>query len=59
LFLDDLVSYGVLGLMDGIEKFNPEQGVKFQTYAKLLKRVFDFEVERCECGCRLKFKRAL
>jgi hypothetical protein len=29
------------------------------SWAKLLKRVFDFEVERCECGCQLKFKRAV
>jgi hypothetical protein len=29
------------------------------SWAKLLKRVFDFEVERCECGCRLKLKRAV
>lgn len=29
----DLVSYGVLGLIDAIEKFDPERGVKFETYA--------------------------
>ncbi|MBU1945260.1 MAG: RNA polymerase sigma factor WhiG [Actinobacteria bacterium] len=29
----DLVSYGVVGLLDAIEKFNPERGVKFETYA--------------------------
>ncbi len=32
---DDLVSYGVLGLMDAIERFDPDQGVKFTTYATL------------------------
>jgi RNA polymerase sigma factor for flagellar operon FliA len=28
----DLVSYGVLGLMDAIEKFDPERAIKFETY---------------------------
>lgn len=30
---DDLVSYGVLGLIDSIDKFKPEKGLKFSTYA--------------------------
>ncbi len=29
----DLVSYGIFGLMDAIEKFDPEKGFKFETYA--------------------------
>lgn len=29
----DLVSEGIFGLADAIEKFNPELGLKFQTYA--------------------------
>lgn len=29
----DLVSYGILGLMDAIEKFDPARGFKFETYA--------------------------
>ena len=29
----DLVSYGVFGLIDAIEKFQPERGFKFETYA--------------------------
>jgi RNA polymerase sigma factor for flagellar operon FliA len=29
----DLVSEGVIGLMDAIEKFQPERGLQFQTYA--------------------------
>ncbi len=29
----DLVSYGVLGLIDAIEKFDPQRGLKFETYA--------------------------
>lgn len=30
---DDLVSYGMFGLMDAIEKFDLDKGVKFETYA--------------------------
>jgi RNA polymerase sigma factor for flagellar operon FliA len=30
----DLINSGVLGLMDAIEKFDPEKGVKFETYAE-------------------------
>ncbi len=29
----DLVSYGIFGLIDAIEKFQPERGYKFETYA--------------------------
>jgi RNA polymerase sigma factor FliA len=29
----DLASYGVFGLIDAIEKFEPERGFKFETYA--------------------------
>ena len=29
----DLVSYGVFGLIDAIEKFEPERSIKFETYA--------------------------
>ncbi len=29
----DLVGYGSLGLIDAIERFDPERGVKFETYA--------------------------
>jgi RNA polymerase sigma factor for flagellar operon FliA len=31
--VDDLVSYGVFGLMDAIERFDPARQVKFETYA--------------------------
>lgn len=31
--VSDLVSYGIFGLMDAIEKFDPERGYKFETYA--------------------------
>ncbi|MCS7205210.1 MAG: RNA polymerase sigma factor WhiG [Leptospiraceae bacterium] len=30
---DDLVSYGTFGLLDAIEKFDPERDIKFKTYA--------------------------
>lgn len=30
----DLINSGVLGLMDALEKFDPEKGVKFETYAE-------------------------
>jgi RNA polymerase sigma factor for flagellar operon FliA len=31
--LDDLYSYGVFGLLDALQKFDPQRGVKFETYA--------------------------
>jgi RNA polymerase sigma factor FliA len=33
--LNDLVSAGILGLLDAIEKFDQNRGVKFKTYAEL------------------------
>jgi RNA polymerase sigma factor for flagellar operon FliA len=30
---DDLVGYGTFGLLDAIDKFDPDKGVKFKTYA--------------------------
>lgn len=30
---DDLISYGVFGLIDAIDKFDPSRGFKFETYA--------------------------
>ncbi len=30
--VDDLISAGIFGLMDAIEAFDPERGVKFETY---------------------------
>lgn len=32
---DDLVSYGILGLIDAIEKYDPKMGSKFKTYATI------------------------
>ncbi|MCR5261716.1 MAG: FliA/WhiG family RNA polymerase sigma factor [Candidatus Gastranaerophilales bacterium] len=31
--VDDITSYGVEGLIDAIEKFSPEKGARFETYA--------------------------
>lgn len=33
--LNDLVNYGIIGLMDAVDKFDPSKGVKFKTYAEL------------------------
>lgn len=35
LDLDDLINYGVIGLIDAIDRFDPSKGVKFETYASL------------------------
>lgn len=32
---DDLFNAGVIGLMDAIDKFDADQGIQFQTYAKI------------------------
>ena len=32
--VDDLISVGVLGLIDAIEKYDPTRGAKFKTYAE-------------------------
>ncbi len=32
---EDLISYGIFGLIDAIDKFDPYKGVKFETYASL------------------------
>lgn len=32
---DDLVSYGIIGLIDAVEKFDVDKGVKFETYANI------------------------
>ncbi len=33
--LDDLINYGIIGLMDAVDKFDKSRGVKFKTYAEL------------------------
>jgi len=32
---DDLISYGVFGLIDAVDKFDTQKGIKFETYASL------------------------
>lgn len=32
---DDLYSYGIIGLIEAIERFSPQHGVKFETFATL------------------------
>ncbi|NLP44209.1 MAG: FliA/WhiG family RNA polymerase sigma factor [Peptococcaceae bacterium] len=32
---EDLIAYGVFGLLDALQKFEPSRGVKFETYASL------------------------
>jgi len=32
--LNDLINYGIIGLMDAVDKFDPSRGVKFKTYAE-------------------------
>src|SRR5262245_6260971 len=33
--IHDLVNAGVVGLLDAVEKFDPERGIKFNTYAEV------------------------
>src|SRR4030042_2372306 len=33
--IDDLVSFGIFGLIDALNKFDPSKNVKFKTYAEL------------------------
>src|SRR5665647_3650800 len=33
IFKEDLVSYGIMGLIDAIEKFDYQRGIQFETYA--------------------------
>ena len=32
---DDLMSYGVIGLIDAIDKYDPSKNIKFETYASI------------------------
>lgn len=32
---DDLINAGVLGLMDAVDKFDPDQGISFEAYARI------------------------
>ncbi len=33
--MEDMISYGIFGLIDAIDKFDPSKSVKFETYASL------------------------
>jgi len=55
----DLVSYGILGLFDAIEKFDPDHGNKFETYAvsRIRGTIMD-ELRKLDWAPRLLRKRA-
>ena len=57
--MGDLVSYGILGLFDAIEKFDVEQGNKFETYAvtRIRGAIMD-ELRKLDWAPRLLRKRA-
>ena len=56
---DDLVSYGILGLFDAIEKYDPDQGNKFETYAvsRIRGAIMD-ELRKLDWAPRLLRKKA-
>jgi len=56
---NDLVSYGILGLLDAIEKYDPEQGNKFETYGvtRIRGAIMD-ELRKLDWAPRLLRKRA-
>ena len=56
---DDLVSYGILGLFDAIEKYDLNQGNKFETYAvsRIRGAIMD-ELRKLDWAPRLLRKRA-
>src|SRR5665811_1286802 len=35
----DLISYGLIGLIGSIERFEPERGIKFETFAMIAPRI--------------------
>ncbi len=56
---NDLISYGIIGLIDAIEKFDPNQGFVFQTYAtKRIKGAIVDELRLLDWVPRLMRKRA-
>lgn len=45
---DDLVSYGVIGLIDAISKFDESKGIKFSSYASIrIKGAIIDEIRKC------------
>ncbi|MEW6006550.1 MAG: FliA/WhiG family RNA polymerase sigma factor [bacterium] len=56
---NDLISYGIIGLIDAIEKFDPNQGFVFQTYAsKRIRGAIIDELRALDWVPRLMRKRA-
>jgi RNA polymerase sigma factor FliA len=57
--IGDLISYGILGLFDAIEKYDVEQGNKFETYAvsRIRGAIMD-ELRKLDWAPRLLRKRA-
>ncbi|MFN3306364.1 MAG: FliA/WhiG family RNA polymerase sigma factor [Candidatus Kapaibacteriota bacterium] len=55
----DLINFGIVGLIESIEKFNPEQNVKFETYAyqRIKGAIFD-ELRRIDWLSRNSRKKA-
>jgi RNA polymerase sigma factor (sigma-70 family) len=52
--LDDLIQYGILGLIHAVKKFDGERGFKFSTYATWwIKQAIDRGVTNSERGIRL------
>lgn len=50
----DLVSYGVIGLIDAIERFDPVRQVKFETYAIPGSRARSSTSSEPSTGCRAR-----
>jgi RNA polymerase sigma factor for flagellar operon FliA len=47
---EDLVSFGIIGLLDAIERFNPDLGYKFKTYAtRRIKGAIIDELRNIDC----------
>lgn len=51
---DDLVGYGIFGLIDAIDKFELSKGVKFETYASLRIRGAIIDQIRKMVGSRVR-----
>ena len=56
---DDLVGFGQFGLLDAINKFDPDKNVKFKTYAVTRIRGAIFDVLTLNNDIRIKTVRSL
>ena len=52
--INDLINDGVLGLIDAIEKYDDERGVKFETYAITRINGAILDALRASTGCRAR-----